>query len=107
MNDTDRDLLVGIGELSMREHAAWKARNEARKVLRAFFKNYTDETGERFDRGDCVDGGMHEDVAAFDAVSKPAKEAQRKLTTARAATRRAIVRAAASMADPIQSQGKT
>lgn len=93
---SDRELLE-LAARVMEEYAAWRARNAARKSLRIFYRAYTDETGERFDRGDCIDGGMHEDVAAFDAVSVPAKEAQRILTTKRAATRRAITRAAAEI----------
>lgn len=96
--------LLPIAWAAVAEHKAWKARNEARTALRQFFKSYTDETGERFDRDDCLHGGMHEDVAAFDAVSKPAKEAQRKLTSARAATRRAVVRAYAAIQAPGAAQ---
>jgi len=94
----ERTLLV-VAAKAIEEHVAWKARNSARKALRTFYRNYSDETGERFDRDDCIAGGMHEDAAAFDAVSNPAKEAQQKLTSARAATRRAIVRAAAAIGE--------
>jgi hypothetical protein len=91
MTILDRDL-AEIGRRAMAEHQAWKERNAARSALRKFFKAYTEETGERFDRGDCLDGGMHEGVAAFNAVSKLLAESQRRLTSARAATRRAVAK---------------
>lgn len=79
------------------EHEAWKARNAARLALRKFFKAYRADGGEYFDRAEMVRWGELEDVAKFDALTAEVKATQRALTTKRAATRRAIVRAAAEI----------
>jgi len=96
----DKELLE-LAAKAISENAAWKSRNLARNALRKFYIDYTDETGERFDRSDCVEGGEFEDVTKFDELSKAAKAAQRILTTKRAATRRAIVRAAAAIGEKL------
>ena len=101
---TDKELL-GVSAKAIAEHAAWKVRNLARSALRSFYNDYSGETGERFDREDCVHNGESEDVTKFDSLSKAAKAAQRILTTKRAATRRAIVRAAAAIGEQL-NEGK-
>jgi hypothetical protein len=97
---TDKELL-GAAAKAIAEHAAWKVRNSARNALKKFYRDYTDETGELFDRGDCVDGGEFEYVTKFDELSNSLKKEQRNLTTKRAATRRAIVRAAAAIGEQL------
>jgi hypothetical protein len=93
----DRTLLelAAIGRLAVAERAAWIARNAARAALRGFFKQYRHDTGEWFAVGE----GEPEDDAVFYSLQEPSKAAQKALTKARAATRRAITRAAASLAD--------
>jgi hypothetical protein len=88
----DRELLA-IGRLAVAEHAAWIARNAARAALHGFFKKYRSDTGEMF----LVGEGEPEDDAVFYSLQEPARAAQKALTKARAATRRAIVRAAAEI----------
>lgn len=92
--------LAEIGALAVQERMACVQRNATRTALRNWLKNYTDETGVYFDRDDCIDGGMHEDVTAFDSVKGPAVEAQRQLTSVRAKTRRAIARAGLGKTTP-------
>lgn len=91
----DRELLelAEIGKRAIAEHAAWVARNKTRKEHRDFLRSYERETGEWFD----VNQAEQEDVARHTELLKPAQDAQKKLTSARAATRRAIVRAAAEI----------
>ena len=90
--------LAEIGALAHAEHAAWVSRNQARNAMRAFYGKYRDETGEWFDRGDAIDGGDEfGEVPKFDKLRSDLKDAQRRLNAARAATRRAIVRAAAEI----------
>lgn len=112
---TDRELLMlaaksagplaDIGWLAAFEHSAWLDRNRNRSALRAFYRDYTAVTGEWFDRGDAIDGeGGGGDVPKFDKLKAELKDAQRKLTAARAATRRAIVRAAAEIGAAIKSE---
>lgn len=91
----DRELLelAEIGKRAVAEHAAWVARNKARKEHRDFLHSYERETGEWF----AVEQAEQEDVTRHHELLKPAQDAQKKLTSARAATRRAIVRAAAEI----------
>jgi len=76
-----------IGLLAIAEYAAWKERNEKRKAYRAWLKWYLDATGEWYEKG-----GELEDDEAHYRLHAEAVAAQKKLTTARAATRRAIAR---------------
>lgn len=79
--------VAGIGHLAIAEHAAWKDRNAKRVAYRKWLKAYRSETGEWYEHGH-----EPEDDKAHDALEKASNEAQRLLTLARAATRRAIVR---------------
>lgn len=85
--------LVNIGELAVREHAAWVTRNAVRLAFHGWLKKYRRDTGEWFEVGT----GEPEDDAMYYALREPVKPAQQALSRARAATRRAIVRAAASL----------
>lgn len=97
--------LAAIGALAYAEHAAWINRNKARNALRSFYSDYRSLTGEWFDRGDAIDGGDEDgDVPKFDKLQADLKNAQRKLSTARSATRRAIVRAAAAIGSAHEAQ---
>jgi len=97
--------LATVGNLALIEYAAWIRRNAARNSLRAFYKAYRELTGEWFDRGDAVDGGDEDgDVPEFDRLNADLKDAQRKLTSARSATRRAITRAAAAIGSAHEAQ---
>jgi hypothetical protein len=62
-------------------------------------KNYRNEVGDHFERDHCEP----EDAASFDALRELATAAQKALVTARSATRRAIVRAAAAIAEGAKS----
>lgn len=112
---TDRELLdkaaraagplAAIGALAYAEHSAWINRNKARNALRSFYSDYRSLTGEWFDRGDAIDGGDEDgDVPKFDKLKADLKDAQRKLSTTRSATRRAIVRAAAAIGSAHEAQ---
>lgn len=96
---TDRELLERVGRLALHEHAAWVARNKARKALRTWLHSHRAATGEWFDR----DVAESEDVAALDALRQTATAAQKRLTTARATTRRAA--AAIGAGQPAQGGG--
>lgn len=109
---TDRELLelaakaagplATIGNLASIEHSAWLKRNAARNEMRAFLKAYRELTGEWFDRGDAIDGGDEDgDVPKFDKLRSDLKDAQQKLTAARSATRRAVVRSAVEIGKAI------
>lgn len=67
------------------EMSAWRARNAARSKLRDFYRKYKNETdGGWFDE----DGAEPDEIRDRDMLDKDAKAAQKKLTAARAATRR-------------------
>jgi len=80
MSDSEK-----LAQTFLLEMAAWRERNAMRKKLRDFYNKYKNET----------DGGWYLEEHAepdesneHDALRKAAKAAQRKLNTARAATRR-------------------
>ena len=85
--------LAAVGVAALREHAAWVERNKTRSRVRSWLETYTKETGEWFVREEAE----ADDISAHDELRSASKNAQRSLTTARAATRRAIVRAAAEI----------
>lgn len=86
--------LANIGRLALAEHEAWKSRNAARTAFRDWCATYHLETDEYFDPSSDV---HHEpgELAAYRELLTASKKAQSKLQVARAATRRAIVRAIA------------
>ncbi|MNQ49918.1 hypothetical protein D3C85_638400 [compost metagenome] len=77
-----------IGELAIKEHAAWRERNDARAALRTWLKVYRRESDDHYEH----ESAEPEERAAFDILRRDATKAQRVLTTARAATRRAVAR---------------
>jgi len=91
---TDKELLEAIAQCAIAEYAAWKNRNLHRKHHMDFLHNFRLESGEYFDEE--VDAQYHDDYFELKARRK---EYQTKYATARAATRRCIVRAAAAMGD--------
>lgn len=92
MMNTDRELLE-LAAMAISEYEAWKERNSTRRALRDWLRKYAKETGEFFD--DAL--SLPEDIDAHTELSKSAKAAQRLLISRRAATRRAIARAAAEI----------
>ena len=105
---TDRELLelaakasgplAQIGRLVATEHEAWKARNKARRELRSFYLAYTERTGVFFDRDDELENGDEDgDVVKFDLLKAAYDASVHVLASARSATSRAIVRAAAEI----------
>lgn len=80
------------------EHKAWVARNEARKAMKDWLWRIGFERGERPAESDLEP----EDWAEWQALVSAASATQRKLNTARVATRRAVARATA-----IQAPGAT
>lgn len=94
---SDRELLelAAIGKLAVAEHTAWLVRNLERNKVRDFLNEYRENTGEWY-----VDEEAEpEDRTLFSSLSASLKMTQGKLATARAATRRAIVRAAAEIGE--------
>jgi hypothetical protein len=87
--------LIDLAAKVIEEHEAWLSRNAARKALREWRRNYQDETGEYFDRDTSEENEEMEDVQKFDELRGAARRAQSVLAKKRAATRRAITRAAA------------
>ena len=89
----DRELLEAVAKAAINEHEAWKARNAARRAKREFWWQYKDATGEWFVKSEAEP----DDIAKFAPLEAADKAARRRYATARAATRRAIVRAAAAI----------
>lgn len=98
MSDIELLELSEVGRRAIAENDAWKARNKAREEFREWRRKYLGETGEWFDR----DEAETEDVEVFDMLKRCADDSQKALATARAATRRAIVRAAAAIGKSIK-----
>ncbi len=88
----DRTLLK-LAAKALAEHAAWVARNAAREAMKQWRRDVGLDRGQDFGPGDYDE----EDVPAIRKLIEDAASTQRKLGTARAATRRAIVRAAAAI----------
>lgn len=86
--------LTTVGRLAMSEHEAWKARNTARRAFYEWLRSYRSETGDYYER----DHAEPADRVEFSRLLSEKDAAQGRLATARAATRRAIVRAAAGIA---------
>lgn len=84
------ETLLNVAARAIAEHAAWTARNQARKALQKWKRDAGYERGEEIKEGDWE----AEDWAEIKAMESAASTAQRKLETARAATRRAIAKAA-------------
>jgi hypothetical protein len=84
---TDLELLA-IGRLAVREHQAWVDRNDFRKALKYWRRSAGLEPGEEASARTLAE----EDLTEYEIFATPAKVAQIRLNTARAATRRAIAR---------------
>jgi ribosomal protein S20 len=91
-----------IGKLAIKEHAAWRERNDARSALRTWLKVYRSNVEEPYDD----EGAEPEDRAAFNQLRKEADIAQRVLTTARAATRRAVLRYHRDSPEALEARGQ-
>jgi hypothetical protein len=81
--------LKRIGELAIAEHAAWTARNSSRAAMKKWHREGGFERGEEVSEA-TTDA---EALTEWKALESEAIRTQRRLTTARAATRRAIARA--------------
>ncbi len=81
-----KDYLEKIGKLAVAEHLRWKSRNLACDTLREARR------GAGIERGEPITEEMFEaeDLAEWRAMEHEVQRAQRRLDTARAATRRAI-----------------
>lgn len=92
---TDREILelARIGKLAVAENDARRVRDALRKEFRSFLRDLCPEPRDYIDEENDEPEIVDEMVRLRDAKRK----AQQKLDTARAATRRAIVRAAAEI----------
>ena len=79
------DVLADVGRLAIAERAAWMDRNAKRGELRAWRHAYLVATGEWY-----AAGGEPEDDDEHERLQAIASDAQKALSKARAATRRAI-----------------
>lgn len=82
--DSD-EALVSIGRLALREYVAWVQRNAARDALKRWRREACFEIGEVAD----LTTLEPEELAEHDALADAMTKAQRRLNTAKAATRRA------------------
>jgi hypothetical protein len=105
-DNIDRELLT-IAARAIAEYTAWTARNEARTAAKKWRRDGGFERGEEISENTTDD----EALAEWRALESAAMRSQRKLSAARAATRRAVVRtrtnlvrAAASLAEKEQPQ---
>lgn len=77
------DGLAEVGCLAVAEHCAWRERNTKRLIYRAWLKNYREQSGEWYEPGG-------DDDDEHDRLKADKQDAQRILSKARSATRRAI-----------------
>lgn len=91
-----------IGELAIKEHAAWAARNKARAALRNWLKAYRSNVGDHYEH----EGAEPDDRTEFNELTREAGMHQRLLTTARAATRRAVVRYHRDSPEAMEAKGQ-
>ena len=96
MNQQLQQRLQQIARLAIAEYSAWVERNAAKEAYRDWLTNFRSETGEDF----CFEVDFEqlepEGKKDYQSIVYRKNMAQRKLGTARAATRRAIKKAGIS-----------